>query len=137
VLIALLVLFSALAPSFLTTNNMTILAKHVAISAILAIGMTFVVLAGGIDLSVGSVAGLKGIVITGLDGSPDAIAAIRSGALRATSLQPAVLIARLAVDEASRYLRSGSTGNPERQIILCDLVTRKNADDYSNFEKVR
>ena len=62
ILIALLVLFSILAPSFFTVNNMSILAKHVAISALLAIGMTFVVLAGGIDLSVGSVAGLGGIV---------------------------------------------------------------------------
>jgi erythritol transport system permease protein len=62
ILILLLVLFSVLAPSFLTLNNLSILAKHVAISALLAVGMTFVVLAGGIDLSVGSVAGLGGIV---------------------------------------------------------------------------
>jgi len=62
VLVALLILFSVLAPSFLTTNNLTILTKHIAISAILAIGMTFVVLTGGIDLSVGSVAGLGGMV---------------------------------------------------------------------------
>ena len=62
VLIVLLVLFSSLAPSFLTTNNLAILSKHVAISAILAIGMTFVILAGGIDLSVGSIAGLGGMV---------------------------------------------------------------------------
>ncbi len=63
VLLMLLVLFSALAPSFLTANNLSILSKHVAISAILAIGMTFVVLTGGIDLSVGSVAGLSGMVM--------------------------------------------------------------------------
>jgi erythritol transport system permease protein len=62
VLLALLILFSVLAPSFLTTNNLAILSKHVAIAAILAIGMTFVVLTGGIDLSVGSVAGLGGMV---------------------------------------------------------------------------
>lgn len=62
VLVALLLLFSYLAPSFLTANNLAILTKHVAISAILAIGMTFVVLTGGIDLSVGSVAGLTGMV---------------------------------------------------------------------------
>src|SRR5450631_4164071 len=62
VLIALVILFSSLAPSFLTANNLAILTKHVAISAILAIGMTFVVLTGGIDLSVGSVAGLSGMV---------------------------------------------------------------------------
>jgi erythritol transport system permease protein len=62
VLLALLILFSILAPAFLTANNLSILAKHVAISAILAIGMTFVVLTGGIDLSVGSVAGLGGMI---------------------------------------------------------------------------
>ncbi len=62
VLVLLLVLFSVLTPSFLTANNFSILAKHVSISAILAIGMTYVVLTGGIDLSVGSVAGLSGIV---------------------------------------------------------------------------
>jgi erythritol transport system permease protein len=62
VLVLLLMLFSALAPAFLTANNLAILSKHVAISAILAIGMTFVILAGGIDLSVGSVAGLGGMV---------------------------------------------------------------------------
>lgn len=66
VLVALLILFSALTPSFLTANNLSILAKHVAISALLAVGMTFVVLAGGIDLSVGSVAGLSGMVAGGL-----------------------------------------------------------------------
>ena len=63
VLVALLILFSWLAPAFLTANNLQILTKHVAIAAILAIGMTFVVLTGGIDLSVGSVAGLAGMLV--------------------------------------------------------------------------
>jgi erythritol transport system permease protein len=62
VLLALIILFSVLAPEFLTANNVSILTKHVAITALLAIGMTFVVLTGGIDLSVGSVAGLGGMV---------------------------------------------------------------------------
>ena len=54
--------FAILSPEFLTTGNLTILVKHVAINAILAIGMTFVILTGGIDLSVGSIAGVTGIV---------------------------------------------------------------------------
>ncbi len=62
VLVVLLIVFSALAPEFLTANNLSILTKHVAITALLAIGMTFVVLTGGIDLSVGSIAGLGGMV---------------------------------------------------------------------------
>jgi erythritol transport system substrate-binding protein len=48
-----------------------------------------------------------------------------------------VLISRLAVDEADRLLRTGSTGEPELQIIPCELVTASNADNYRNFEKVR
>jgi erythritol transport system permease protein len=54
--------FSLLSPEFLTTGNLSILVKHVAINAILAIGMTFVILSGGIDLSVGSIVGFSGMV---------------------------------------------------------------------------
>lgn len=60
------VTFSLLSPEFLTASNLSILVKHVAINAILAIGMTFVILSGGIDLSVGSIAGLCGVVAGGL-----------------------------------------------------------------------
>ncbi|MFN0103155.1 MAG: ABC transporter permease [Bryobacteraceae bacterium] len=66
VLFALVAAFAWLSPAFLTTGNLTILIKHVAINAILAVGMTFVILTGGIDLSVGSVAGLSGILAGGL-----------------------------------------------------------------------
>jgi len=65
-LFALVVVFSAMSPAFLTSGNLVILLKHVAINAILAIGMTFVILTGGIDLSVGSVAGLAGMIAGGL-----------------------------------------------------------------------
>jgi erythritol transport system permease protein len=61
-LVVLVVVFSLLSPSFLTSGNLVILSKHVALNALLAIGMTFVILTGGIDLSVGSVAGLAGMV---------------------------------------------------------------------------
>ena len=66
VLIALIAAFAAMSPAFLTGGNLTILVKHVAINAILAVGMTFVILGGGIDLSVGSVAGLAAIIAGGL-----------------------------------------------------------------------
>jgi erythritol transport system permease protein len=54
--------FSIMAPNFLSAANFLIMAKHIAITAILAIGMTYVILTGGIDLSVGSIAGLGGMV---------------------------------------------------------------------------
>ena len=61
-LIAVFVFLALAAPNFLSAANMVILAKHVALNAILAIGMTFVIITGGIDLSVGSIVGLCGMV---------------------------------------------------------------------------
>src|SRR5699024_1165965 len=58
-LIVLVVLFSLTAPAFLTFRNLVIVAEQVAVFAILGIGMTFVILGAGIDLSVGSLTGLS------------------------------------------------------------------------------
>jgi erythritol transport system permease protein len=65
-LILVVAFFSVLAPNFLSLGNVIIMSKHVAINAFLAIGMTFVILTGGIDLSVGSIVGLVGMVAGGL-----------------------------------------------------------------------
>jgi len=48
--------------TFLTARNLTNLTRQVAINGVLAVGMTFVILIGGIDLSVGSVVALAGII---------------------------------------------------------------------------
>ncbi|MCM5557893.1 ABC transporter permease [Pleomorphomonas sp. JP5] len=61
-LIAVVVFFSLMAPNFVSVANAVIVSKHVAINAFLAIGMTFVILTGGIDLSVGAIVGLVGMV---------------------------------------------------------------------------
>lgn len=111
----------------------TILQAHSEISGIIAGNDT---MALGAAAAVKS-SGRKGIVITGFDGSPDAIAAIESREMDATSLQPAVLISKLAVKEADLFLKTGSTSQPEQQIIPCDLVTRQNADDFREFEKIK
>ncbi len=65
-LIAVVVYFSFAAPNFLTTANIVLMSKHVAQNAFLAIGMTFVIITGGIDLSVGSIVGLCAMVAGGL-----------------------------------------------------------------------
>ena len=54
--------FSLLAPQFLSIDNLVNVALSIAITGILAVGMTFVILTGGIDLSVGSVLAVAGIV---------------------------------------------------------------------------
>ncbi|MDR1519086.1 MAG: ABC transporter permease [Planctomycetota bacterium] len=66
VLILLCVFFGLMAPNFLTYGNIPILAKHIAVNAILAMGLVFVLLTGGIDLSIGSIVGLAGMVAGGL-----------------------------------------------------------------------
>jgi erythritol transport system permease protein len=65
-LIAVVVYFSFAAPNFLTAANVVLMSKHVAQNAFLAIGMTFVIITGGIDLSVGSIVGLCAMVAGGL-----------------------------------------------------------------------
>ncbi|WP_319498354.1 ABC transporter permease [uncultured Cohaesibacter sp.] len=65
-LIVVVAFFAILVPNFLSVANLMIMSKHVAINAFLAIGMTFVIITGGIDLSVGSIVGLAGMVAGGL-----------------------------------------------------------------------
>jgi erythritol transport system permease protein len=62
VLLLLMLVFNRLSSAYLTHSNLVLMTKHVSINAILAIGETFVILTAGIDLSVGSIAGLAGMV---------------------------------------------------------------------------
>jgi ribose transport system permease protein/erythritol transport system permease protein len=66
VLILLVIFFSIAKSNFLAPATLTMIAKHVALYGILALGMTFVIITGGIDLSVGSVVGLIGMLAGGL-----------------------------------------------------------------------
>src|SRR5438874_2403815 len=61
VLIALCVIMAIFAPHFFTFRNLINVARQVSINAILAAGMTFVILTGGIDLSVGSALAVAGV----------------------------------------------------------------------------
>ena len=97
------------------------------------------VISGNDTMAVGIVAALKGagrddVIVVGFDGSPDALSAIRAGDMQATALQPGVPIARMAVDQADRYIRTGETGQPEKQSVDCLLVTPDNVDQFGIFE---
>jgi ribose/xylose/arabinose/galactoside ABC-type transport system permease subunit len=65
-LIIVVAIFALLSPGFLKIANIIIMSKHVAIFGILGIGMTFVILSAGIDLSVGSIVGLSAMIAGGL-----------------------------------------------------------------------
>ncbi len=71
-LIGLVLLCAALwilTPHFLTVSNLVNVVEQTSINAIVAVGMTFVILSGGIDLSVGSIVALTGVVLgTALQG---------------------------------------------------------------------
>jgi ribose transport system permease protein len=62
VLILICILFAVLTPNFLTENNIINVVRQASINIVLAAGMTFVILTGGIDLSVGSVLGLTAVI---------------------------------------------------------------------------
>src|SRR4030081_1855381 len=65
-LIGLMLLSAALwilTPHFLTVSNLVNVVEQTSISAIVAVGMTYVILSGGIDLSVGSLVALSGVVL--------------------------------------------------------------------------
>ena len=62
VLFVICVLFSVLTPNFLHENNIVNVIRQASINIVLAAGMTFVILTGGIDLAVGSVLGLTAVI---------------------------------------------------------------------------
>ena len=62
----LFVLLSIVSPAFLTSTNIINILRQISVIGTIAIGMTFVIATGGIDLSVGAIVGLSGVVSTSL-----------------------------------------------------------------------
>lgn len=97
------------------------------------------IISGNDTMALGAVAAVAAagltdkITIVGFDGAPDAVDAIKAGTMMATVMQPAVLLAQMAVDQADQYLRTGSTGQPEKQSVDCVLIDKTNADKYTLF----
>jgi ribose transport system permease protein len=62
VLLVICILFAVITENFLTTNNLINVVRQASINIVLASGMTFVILTGGIDLAVGSVLGVTAVI---------------------------------------------------------------------------
>lgn len=73
------------------------------------------------------------VIVVGFDGSDDAIESIMKGELKATSLQPVAEMATQAAIQADQWIKTGSTGKPEKQSIDMVLLTPENADQYESF----
>ncbi len=97
------------------------------------------IICGNDTMAVGAVAavknaGLQGkIAIIGVDGSDEAAAAIKAGDMTGTALQQAAKIAEMAVEQADKYLKTGSTGLDEKQLVDCIAITAKNVDKLKTF----
>ncbi len=65
--VGVVVALSILEPSFRTTNNLTNVMRQTSVIGVMAVGMTFVILTAGIDLSVGSILALTGVVCADLE----------------------------------------------------------------------
>jgi len=96
------------------------------------------VIAGNDTMAMGAIAALQGagrgdVAVVGFDGSNDVRDAISGGKAAATVLQPAWRQAQFAVELADKYLREGKTGQAEKLIMDCLLITRANAARLSNF----
>lgn len=82
-------------------------------------------------------AGLAGIPVIGVDGSDDARDLIAAGKATATALQQAAEIARMAVTQADDYLKNGTTGLDEKQLVDCIAITKDNASKLSAFDMAK
>jgi ribose transport system permease protein len=65
-LIGLCIVLWILTPHFLTVSNLLNVAQQTSINAVIAVGLTFVIISGGIDLSVGSLVAFSGVVLASL-----------------------------------------------------------------------
>ncbi|BCG00365.1 D-ribose ABC transporter substrate-binding protein [Paraburkholderia sp. PGU19] len=96
------------------------------------------VIAGNDTMAMGASAALKAakrsdVIVVGFDGSNDVRDAIMRNDIRATVLQPAAQAATEAVDQADKYMKTGATGKPEKQLINCSLITKTNAGKLDMF----
>ncbi len=78
-------------------------------------------------------AGRTDVIVVGFDGSNDVRDSILKGGIKATVLQPAYSQAQLAVEQADKFLKTGSTGLEEKQLMDCELINGDNASKLETF----
>jgi len=103
ILAVMVVMAAILSPSFLSVNNLFNVIRQVTVAGIVAAGMTFVILTGGIDLSVGSIVGFSGVVGAGILASTGNVVLSILAALGVGTLCGAIMGCSL---RSSRFLLS-------------------------------
>jgi len=95
------------------------------------------VISGNDEMALGAIAALgeagkTGVLVGGFDGSPDAVAAVLSGKLAYTVLQPVAVFSKEAVKIADEYIRTGKAPAQEKQSFDCILITKANASKMTD-----
>jgi erythritol transport system substrate-binding protein len=96
------------------------------------------VISGNDTMAMGAYAALKAagrgdVIVVGFDGSNDVRDSILGGGIKATVLQPAYQQAQLAVEQADQFIKTGSTGQEEKQLMDCVLINADNASTLETF----
>ena len=97
------------------------------------------VICGNDTMAMGAYAALKAagrgdVIVVGMDGSNDVRDSIQQGGIKATVLQPVFQEATLAVDQMDKYLKTGTTGAQEKQLLDCTLIDNSNATKLNRFQ---
>jgi erythritol transport system substrate-binding protein len=96
------------------------------------------VICGNDTMAMGAMAALKAagkgkVIVVGFDGSNDVRDSILAGDIKATVLQTCAYNAELAVRQADKFIKKGSTGAQEKQLTDCVLIDAKNAKKLNQF----
>ena len=96
------------------------------------------VISGNDTMAMGAYAALEAagrtdVIVVGFDGSNDVRDSILKGGIKATVLQPAYQQAQLAVTQADQFIKTGSTGVEEKQLMDCVLINADNAAKLETF----
>jgi erythritol transport system substrate-binding protein len=96
------------------------------------------VICGNDTMAMGAMAALKAagkgkVLVVGFDGSNDVRDSILAGDIKATVLQTCAYNSELAVQQADKYIKTKSTGKPEKQLTDCVLIDAKNGKKLNNF----
>jgi erythritol transport system substrate-binding protein len=96
------------------------------------------VISGNDTMAMGAYAALEAagrtdVIVVGFDGSNDVRDSILKDGIKATVLQPAYAQAQMAVEQADKFIASGSTGMEEKQLMDCVLVNKDNAAKLETF----
>lgn len=97
VLIVFIILASIISDRFLTSDNILNVLRQISTNGLIAIGMTYVILTGGIDISVGSIVGLASILFTGCFQPSGLVGPFETVASAVNSIMPSGKVGALLV----------------------------------------